>query len=363
MSTDESDNIEGIYMLTALFLERSAQSLITVILTGNYIPQNFPLLQLLITSCERWDDLSIYADAVVIRGLSPIRGRLHQLDRLELVRSDGEVDTQPGVLDMFSYAPCLSEVAFRFDRAFTFLIPGSQLTEFTTSYAEVTPILYVLRELVNLEALTLDREGEEGPMDQLFTVDLPQLCELTITTDLEGHPGKLLDYLKLPALLDLNLDCEDSAICPYLIQLITRSACRLDSFTLSYWDDLDTPLAGVLALMPHLTELELKGTGTTSAFLTQLTRVPPALAPAIVPRLEALTLRAPFSQALLMQLVESRFASEPDPIESEPDPNVPELVCTLEYLGLGLTTERIESVLAYGLPPLCDMGLEVALLR
>jgi hypothetical protein len=64
-----------------------------------------------------------------------------------------------------------------------------------------------------------------------------------------------------------------------------------------------------------------------------------------------------------MQLVESRFASEPDPIESEPDPNVPELVCTLEYLGLGLTTERIESVLAYGLPPLCDMGLEVALLR
>ncbi|KAF8162517.1 hypothetical protein K438DRAFT_299760 [Mycena galopus ATCC 62051] len=204
LSDDVGETAEGIYLLTKLFLERSAQSQIAVILTGAELQhQTWPVLDLLMSSSDRWDDLSIHADAVVVCGLSAIKGHLARLARLKWIRSeyDDELPT-PVVLDMFSVAPCLSDVTFRYDPLFgSVLVPGRQLTQFTTLYSGLGPILEALREFVNLETLTLDRQGDEGNMERLPTASLPRLRELTVTTgpDQESHPGFLLDHLSLPA--------------------------------------------------------------------------------------------------------------------------------------------------------------------
>ncbi|KAJ7199312.1 hypothetical protein B0H12DRAFT_1165384 [Mycena haematopus] len=356
MDDEDADAAEGIYMLTKLFLERSAQSQIAVVLTGDDL---LPVLDLIMSASDRWDDLSIYAETVVICGLSPIKGRLPKLARLELVRSEyDEEDAPADEVDMFSVAPCLLDVTFRYDPMLSVLVPWSQLTQFTTSYAKLRAILDTLQDLINLETLTLDRQGDEGNMELLPMVSLPCLRELTITTgpDEEGHPGFLFDHLSLPSLERLTLDCEDSTICPHTAALISRSACHLRSFKLNYYDTLGTPLLNVLTLTPDLTELDLRGTEATDVFLTQLTRVPPALAPEIIPRLESLMLRTKFKQELLLRLVESRFAPAPDPDE-------PERICTLQYLGVQLSLEVIEPVLGHGLTNLNALGLRGTILR
>ncbi|KAJ6557881.1 hypothetical protein B0H19DRAFT_1261467 [Mycena capillaripes] len=352
--------IEGIFMMTRLFLERSAQCPIAVLIAGDNLPPNWPVLELLMSACERWEDLRLYADGVIICGLTTIRGRLHQLVRLDVFRADDE--TPPTVLDIFLHAPSLREVQLTHDSFLSLSLPWSQLTDFSTSYTDLAPMLYTLRNLVNLEVLTLDRlEGSEI-VYQLPIAQLPHLHELTITADhgQEGHPGGLLDYLSLPALERLSLDCEDISICPHLTALITRSSCHLDMLSLSLYDTLDTPLTAVLSLTPRLTELELRGRATTDAFLAQLTRSPTELAPSLVPLLESLTLRAPFNQTLLFRLVESRFEPE---FDSDSDSSAPRLVCELSYIGVEMTPEAIEPVLVHGLSSLHGMGLGVEMLR
>ncbi|KAJ6487694.1 hypothetical protein C8R45DRAFT_1213740 [Mycena sanguinolenta] len=351
---DEDEFTEGIYELTRLFLERSAQSQIAVVLTGTH-PQ--PVLDLIMSASDRWDDLSIHAESHVIRELSTIAGRLPKLTRLELVRSEydeEETSEDAEELDFFSVAPRLRDVTFRYDPLFSIPVPWSQLTRFATSYAELRPILDALRELVNLETLTLDRQGDEGNMEQLPSASLPCLCELTITTgpDEEGNPGLLLDHLSLPALVRLTLECEDSTICPHTAALISRSGCHLRSFKLSHYDTLDTPLLGVLALTPDLTELDLCGTEATDVFLTRLTRVPPALAPEIIPRLESLLLRARFKQELLVRLLESRA-----PALGSDEPG---LICSLQYIGLQVSLADIEPGIGHRLTTL---NLNGAVLR
>ncbi|KAJ7665912.1 hypothetical protein DFH06DRAFT_262610 [Mycena polygramma] len=364
------ERMEAIFQLTFLVLQRSAQSPISVLIAGDNMMPNWPVLHLLMSTCERWDDLRLYADGVIICALTPIRGRLHQLLRLDIFRSDD--DTPSTVLDIFHQAPSLREVSLAHDSYLTIPLPWNQLTEFSTAYIDLAPIVSTLRELVNLEVLTLDRlEGSET-VRNFYPFQLPRLRELTITADhgQDGHPGGLLDHLSLPALVCLSLDCEDITICPHLTTLITRSACHLDSLSLSIYDTLDTPIATVLALTPHLTALELKGNGTTDTFLAQLTRAPSALAPALVPRLEALTLNAPFNQALLLDLVSSRFAPDPESGDSDDsmsgdndDPSPSDPVCALRFLRVDLLPAELEPVLAYGLPPLYDMGLKIQLLR
>ncbi|KAJ7832069.1 hypothetical protein B0H14DRAFT_1178711 [Mycena olivaceomarginata] len=360
LSTDEDEEdgyTAGLYELTALFLKRSAQARIAVVLTGDDLPETWPILDLLMDECDRWDDLSIYAETTIIRGLAKIRGRLPRLARLELIRSEYE-EEEPITLDMFSEAPCLHNVIFRYDPSFNILIPWSQLTTFTTSYVELVLILNALRELVNLETLTLDRQGDEGNMGQLPMASLPSLRKLILTTgpDQESHPGLLLDHMSPPALEHLDLDCEDSAICPHVASFISRSGCRLDSFILNYYDTLDAPLLAVLRLMPDLARLDLCGTNATDLFLTQLTRVPPALAPEIIPHLESFILRAHFNQELFLHLIQSRFAPAQDL-------NEPELVCKLRFVGLKLSVQDIEPVLGHGLSALSALGLDGEMLH
>ncbi|KAJ7735762.1 hypothetical protein B0H16DRAFT_1731191 [Mycena metata] len=342
----QNNNVEGMFHLTNLFLKRSVQCPLEVYISGDFDLAVQPVLERIMSSCERWEALTLFADGRLIQSLAPIKGRLPNLQTLEVTRGDADEES-PDIttLDLFSLVPALYEGTFRYDPAFVLLLPWNQLTTLKTGYCEIGPILDTLRQLANLMYLTLDRFADDAPMEEFSPAYLPRLreLELTIESGEEGHHGALLDCLVLPSLNCLSIDCEDFAVAPHLAGLLTRSNCPLDSLTLNLLDALDAPLAGVLALTPHLTVLELGGTIATGVLLEQLTLVPGSESQ-LVPCLRELSLRARVDQARVLQLITSR-------------------VGVLRYFGIALEVGDIQAVLADGLYNLGDVGIETELLR
>ncbi|KAJ6603723.1 hypothetical protein B0H10DRAFT_643275 [Mycena sp. CBHHK59/15] len=358
MSTTDSGhfNAHGTFQLVKLFLDRSASCPISFILFCEETAETRPILELLIGASDRWEELDLIAPGAFIESLSPIRGHLHRLRRLALYREDPEVDLEPPhIVDIFAEAQCLRKVTFTRDPPFCVVVPWNQLTEFTTSYCELMPLLNTLRELTQVVTLKLDKLDDTE--DHGTVAHLPHLRNLTITSEngAAGHPGDLLDYLIVPALKSLSIECEDLTIVPHLISLVSRSAFTLVSFTLFAYEEFDTSLIGFLKLTPRLTRLCLRGSGQTvvsDELLTQLTRMLPATPPPVIPLLTSLRVQATFNQALLFSLTASRFSPDADD----------RLLC-LKTLELSIKFVDLEPVLAFGLEALAGMGLHVLMVH
>ncbi|KAJ7032062.1 hypothetical protein C8F04DRAFT_1109087 [Mycena alexandri] len=345
LAEKQYNNVEGTFHLTNLFLKRSVQCPLEVYISGDLTTAVWPVLERIMTSCERWEALTVFADGPLIQSLVPIKGRLPNLGTLEVTRGDADEESPNTTVDLFSLVPALYEGTFRYDPAFVLLLPWNQLTTLKTGYSEIGPILDTLRQLTNLMYLTLDRFADDTPMEEFPPAYLPRLreLELTIESGEEGHHGALLDCLVLPSLDCLSIDCEDLAVAPHLTALLGRSNCPLDSITLTLLDELDARLAGVLVLTPHLTVLEVTGTIAKDVLLEQLTLVPDSESQ-LVPRLRELSFRARVDQARVLHLITSR-------------------VGVLRYFGLALEVEDIEAVLANGFYNLGDVGITTELLR
>ncbi|KAJ7185875.1 hypothetical protein C8R46DRAFT_1185472 [Mycena filopes] len=344
----QTNNVEGIFHLMNLFLQRSAQCPLEVYISGDLTPAIGHVLQCIIASSERWEALTLFADWHLIQSLAPIQGRLPILNTLEVTRDDADEESPNIAVDLFSVAPALSEGTFRYDPAFVLLLPWNQLTTLKTGYSELTSILDTLRQLSSLVYLTLDRFGEDDDemMEELVPAHLPRLRELELTVESgeEGHHGDLLDLLILPALDSLSIDCDDLAVAPHLTALLARSHCPLDSLTINIHDELHGALVNVLAFAPHLTVLDLTGTEAADVLLEQLTLGPGSQ---LVPHLRELSLRTQVNQTRLMALITSRVGPSG----------------ALRYFGIALNPSEFEPVLADGMYALGDVGLEAEILR
>ncbi|KAJ7723468.1 hypothetical protein DFH07DRAFT_759503 [Mycena maculata] len=335
---------EGVLQLTSLFLERSGHCSISLAIYGDNSPQNRPILEALMSTSDRWEDLRIFSDSAFTQALSPIRGHISRLRRLEVHRDD-----RPIRIDAFADAPHLHHAVLSYDPWMSVILPWKQLTEFQTAYCEVGTILTTLRELVNLVTLTLDRLDPEDSDVTVQPFHLLRLRTLSITAEgAERHPGDLLDHLILPALVCLTVDSEGITICPHLTALIDRSECVLESLTLSIDDTFDISIAAVLGSTPGLTYLSLCGLRVSDELFARLMSTEPVLAPLLA----SLTLRAQFSQEFLLLLVTSRFA----PRESEPGRALKELRISLDVMDL-------EAFFADRMLDFNDMGFHVELLR
>jgi hypothetical protein len=306
---EQTVKIEGNLQLMTLFLERSSTCPISPFISGHAAGGNLPLLDRLLRTAERWEELHISTAGNVYWAFAKVKGRLHSLRHLEAYREDTwKVPGSPYLLDAFVDAPRLRHAILPYDQHFPVLVPWSQLTKFETSYDERFPLVSTLQKLVNLETLILDRRDEDDYGPDPFEVYLPHLQTLSITakTHSYGHPGGLLDYLCLPALASLDIECDTIAICPHITALLVGSGSVLRSLALRVRTEADASLAAVLEHTPQLTHLSIQApqTSISDHLLTALARTDLPL----VALLASLTVDSRYiTQSLLLRILVARF--------------------------------------------------------
>ncbi|KAJ7689606.1 hypothetical protein B0H17DRAFT_1202242 [Mycena rosella] len=301
---------DGVLQLMTLFLDRSSPCPISLDIRRGYGSAldctTLAILEILMNTSDRWEALRIIAKGIFIQRFSPTRSRLPRLRHLELTRYETfQSDISPAHIDAFADAPRLHHVIFSNDQPLSVLLPWRQLTEFHTSYDELDTILKSLRDLVNVVTLKLDQFDGSCVTEQP-PVHLPRLHILSLISKNEedGWAGDIFDYLCLPALASLTIECNTIDVYPHITSLVSRSACALESLTLWISGALhDTFLAALLENTPQLTHLSLRGGRVGDGVFEQLTNANTAL----VPRLASLTLYVLFTQASLASLVAARF--------------------------------------------------------
>ncbi|KAK7044889.1 F-box domain-containing protein [Favolaschia claudopus] len=376
---DDRKYTEDVFQITNLFLERSARSSIAVTIVvhkrefDDYDDMDSvddneqdaddgeqdaddemnseldPVITLLLAACERWNDLILYshADGAIIDALAQVKGRLPRLARLGLIsipiegHLNNDDDEDLPVRDCFSVVPCLRHATLKQTLSYgKVLLPYGQLTDFDYSYVDHDMVPEVLKTLTSLESLTLEFWSSESPEIDLLAERQCALLSLPLVRRFTVIPGDgagdndrfpLLPKLSLPSLVYMKLQTQSednhiiySRICSF----ISRSHCHLTSLQIkNQWGVLDDAALEVLRLTPDLTELKLFALDVTETFLQQLTRLQDtgtlSLFPAIIPGLESfrLHIKGSLNETLLLQLIESRFSSGPQP----------ELFCTLKY--------------------------------
>ncbi|RDB19456.1 hypothetical protein Hypma_013688 [Hypsizygus marmoreus] len=125
-------------------------------------------------------------------------------------------------------------------------------------------VLGQCKELVELECqILLPLESSPQPKD----VVVPRLCMLRLHVHGE-EPGPLLRHIKLPSLVSLHIvnvfdspsEGPQSRLAPYVIDLLTRSDCRLKTFSLYDPDLMEHELLQFLSspVAQSLVNVELK---------------------------------------------------------------------------------------------------------
>lgn len=172
----------------------------------------------------------------------------------------------------FENAPNLREVSVR-DRyqgrvlgGYPLMLPWGQLRKLivtlSISYSAVARFLPCCIQLVEC---TLCVNGYPWPGEEAPKIIIPQLRSLALTMSLPQVRERLLGSLVLPALksLTLNLRLNDNmSVQEILHQLIVRSGCLLESFTVVSPNAkiLDDDISTLLEAMPQLRKLVVPDT-------------------------------------------------------------------------------------------------------
>ncbi|KAJ7625997.1 hypothetical protein FB45DRAFT_1030318 [Roridomyces roridus] len=302
--------------LLELYLERSKQFPLSISIlawrTGIWDPR---ILQLLIGSCERWAHLRLTMDSCYLPLLSPLRGHLPLLLRLDLSLHKGRIllDTpqfsstaQP---DAFEITPRLTALSMNVDfDAITPLLPHSQIKSLVI--VNWASLLFAVN-CPNLHSLSFCRTSVEFRRHGLSSA-----VEIS-TIVLHAFPLVLKFITALAVqVLDLDTLASDTTLSMDIwTPFIRRSACRPHTLQLHNLAIPSRDLLSILVDLPSLQTVVLRGLDRpdviTTNLLTQLTLSPSGTGAMVLPELTDLTIAGSyiFTNVSFLAMLESRSDS------------------------------------------------------
>ncbi|KAL1755657.1 hypothetical protein FB107DRAFT_248748 [Schizophyllum commune] len=281
------------------YLERSRPLLLSITVMSE---DSFPahILDPIAATCERWHDLFLFAHPDDFPRFGAIRDHLPALQALQIIptRLGNPANTSP---TMFEIAPKLDTLSLGGHALeLNFALPWKQIRSFEGNYIDPIDVLSVLPRMPGLTDLKLGREPPEhtpGPTQGIM-ITLASLRALTLNVSDDqrspGHPDDLLDHLTLPALSDLEVECDVEESIECMRRLIERSDCRIETLTLVVTFKCRGDLLSLFRLTPHLRRLTLfDGTTMTAPrLLDALVVRPEDPGSVLLPKMEHTTLLA-----------------------------------------------------------------------
>ncbi|KAL1745701.1 hypothetical protein HDZ31DRAFT_81783 [Schizophyllum fasciatum] len=284
--------------LLSSYLERSHPLPISITIMSE---DGFPahILGPIVATCERWHDLFIFIHPDDLPRIAVIRGRLPALQALQIIPTRlGQTNAPP---TMFEVAPRLDTLTLGGHALeLGFALPWSQIRSFEANYIDPAHVLRALPRMPELIDLKLGREPPEHAPGAIEGLMITPTHVRTLTLNVvegqrsPGHPGDLLEHLTLPALTDLEVECDVEESIESIRRLVERSDCRIEALTLVVTFSCSGNLKGLFGLLPHLRRLTLfDGSSMTDGpLLDALVVRPEDPGSVLLPKMEHITLLA-----------------------------------------------------------------------
>ena len=314
------------------YLTRSGNSPLTLILcesqavmlkqtsTANFI------IDLIAAESSRWKSVDFTLSPTLFNRLSPIRGKLKQLESLtlgvpyqvwtrDLLQSD---------FDMFTLAPKLCKVHIVNPLEPTIIrIPWKQITHYATSSAvqNITSLFRILPQLPNLVSLRIEPVYGTQSLERFprSSVVLSSLKELTVV----GQPdsvsvGRLFSALSAPSVNSISLQYLPMKA-PSFFRWLSESTSNITTLDLCYLAELtEFTLIQCLEATPSLLNFTYKErvgeaiiwTNGVSQRLTIQTMMSSTMQSLLLPELKHMTLsfiRPELDVDDLLRMIESRW--------------------------------------------------------
>lgn len=262
------DTVESDVAQMSLWLERSATCPLSLMLRERIDQRDYSreeralVLDTILPSSHRWQDVEIFALRDTVDGLSPIRNALPLLQSLAL-RMYGTNVVQPCRCDAFELAPALRMVDLGFGVSPTsFKLPWTHLTNFSSRHTPYTPTecLEILRLCPNLTSCSLGLISDY-PIEST-TPHLRHCRLINFRISPESNHGSFFDCLTLPALRTVCLDPQKTSRSnswpgQQVLDLLQRSLCTLEKFTWGLDSVKIENIIRCLESMPDLKELQI----------------------------------------------------------------------------------------------------------
>ncbi|CAA7264480.1 unnamed protein product [Cyclocybe aegerita] len=235
--------------------------------------------QVLLPHSNRFDHLYISSLSKDIESFfACVKGNLASLKSLSLhiTRTNvGYVEPPSSPISAFAHAPLLDDFTYFSTKLFSWrnlqnwiLLPWSQLQRFSATMIDPSSIILILSTAKALKECqinncTIPDKGHpiwSSAVQQMpsipsvtnTSVSMFYLCSLEVS-DLAEH---ILSHLTLPSLRKLSLSVQNIAVAP-INGFISRSSCTLTFFELESRFGCTGDLAGLLALLPAVTNLHI----------------------------------------------------------------------------------------------------------
>ncbi|KAK7028995.1 hypothetical protein VNI00_008920 [Paramarasmius palmivorus] len=286
--------------LIQLFLDRSKEALLTLVLHLNLVPPSEPhlieVLTTIIQSSERWVSvtMSVGVSEMLHRHIvfSALKNRLPKLEHLQIINAYIYDDDNLRELDCFSSCPALHNVTLRHvDLEPILVLPWNQITSLELEFMrsdDARLFLSSCSRLITLRLIGTGEDPEDNPHptpERLLKPATLDVKDLSITAWHLIHINFPFQSLTLPQMTSLSVrgdesreyrDCTDyteidsEPICDFII----RSACCLTSLHMKWVPFTDEQILSLLRLLPTLKILSLEEfadcstNGTANSMLT-----------------------------------------------------------------------------------------------
>ena len=287
-------DVSGIYNCLLTLLRRCSGQPISFFLHYEVDDRmEYPIVDLLVTHCPHWANVSLEVSGITIRRFFKIGGQLNSLRSLEFsLRGRGE-----SVVDIFESAPLLQTVLVNnLVSPGVLRLPWTQLTVYEDRTSFGDGVFKAFRSDSNLRHVKFSPNHDEQlgsfPQFQWTPVIISHLTTLSIEFWDQRYKIKtLFDNLTLPALqtLELKFSKCDSVTDIDLVGMISRSLCDLRHFT---FHGRDSPILQFLAVMPSLRTLDIND--PDAKLIEELSRFQRSQW-TVVPRLRSLTIHLSMS--------------------------------------------------------------------
>ena len=266
------------------WLARAGASPLKLSLEGSWETAH-AVLDASVDQSHAWEEFSYRLSFRLLQHLSPIKNRLHQLERLTLRPVGPKSLTE--LVDVFEDAPRLHHLTLGPNICASQLkLPWSQLKSFSTAGAcDIASLCDTFQMPPNLVECDIELAVSPSRLSR-SPVRLEHLETMRVRG--ESLQANFFDYLELPALRNLHVEFTDAVNyqtssmkdlphhwIPRLISLIKRSSCRLSQLDMKGSFE-EGHLMRLLEVTPTLQGLEIRGAALTNLDVQRLTRRVPA---------------------------------------------------------------------------------------